>query len=66
MKFLEGDIVETKVEKEGYKAGTKGVVVHIFEGHEACVVEIWDATNYPIDTINYYFNELELVLREND
>lgn len=66
MKLLEGDIVQTKVSKEGYEAGTKGVIVHIFEDHDSCVVEIWDDTNYPIDTIDYRFSELQLILREKE
>ncbi len=66
MKLLEGDIVKTKVGKEGYKAGTRGVIVHVFEGHDACVVEIWDDTNYPIDTVDYRFSELQLVSREQE
>ena len=63
MEFLEGDIVKTTINKENYKAGTKGLIVHVYNGHDACVVELWDKTNYPIDTIDYKFSELELVLR---
>ena len=64
MKFEEGDIVKTLVDKKDFPKGSKGVVVYIYIGHPACEVEVWDETNYPIDVVFYYFNELELVLRE--
>ena len=66
MKFQEGDIVKTKVERGGYPIGTKGVIVHVSPHQDAGVVEIWNRADYPIDTVDYRFADLELVLREND
>ena len=37
MRFLKGISEKTKVKKEGYREGTNGVVIHIFEGNDTCV-----------------------------
>lgn len=63
MKILEGDIVEILVDKNEFKSGSKGLVVWIYEGHDACTVEVWDDTNYPYGVEDYYFNELKLIER---
>lgn len=39
----EYDIVKTLVEKSGFKAGTKGVVVSMYADNKACEVELWDS-----------------------
>ena len=64
MKILEGDIVETLVDKKTFKAGSKGLVVWIYDGHNACTVEVRDDTNYPCGVEDYDFNELKLIERE--
>ena len=64
MKILEGDIVETLVDKNEFKAGSKGLVVWIYEGHNACTVEVWDETNYPCGVKDYDFSELKLIERD--
>lgn len=64
MKILEGDIVETLVDKNEFKAGSKGLVVWIFAGHNACTVEVWDETNYPCGVEDYDFSELKLIERD--
>ena len=51
--------VKTLVEKDGYKAGTLGVIVSIYTFGPACEVELWDKNNYPMDVITYLFSELE-------
>lgn len=63
MKFHEGDIVRTLVDKDGFPKGSEGLVVYVYLGGPACEVEVWDKTDYPIDVVFYYFNELELVER---
>lgn len=57
----EYDLVKTLVEKYGYPKGTKGVIVGIYKGGEACNVELWDKTNYPMDVITYTTNEIEII-----
>ena len=55
----ENSRVKTLVEKEGYKAGTIGVVVSIYSSGPACEVELWDEDNYPIDVVTFRLEELE-------
>lgn len=50
--------VVTLVEKDGYPAGTNGVVVSVYSAGPACEVELWDATNYPVDVVTYRFDEV--------
>ena len=51
--------VKTLVEKNGYTAGTVGVVVSIYASGSACEVEVWDADGYPEDVITYLISEVE-------
>lgn len=64
MKFLEGDIIETLVDKKEFKAGSKGLIVWIYKGKNACTVEVWDDSNYPCGVDDYNFNELKLIERD--
>lgn len=64
MKILDGDIVETLVDKKEFKAGSKGLVVWSYDGHNARTVEVWGDTNYPCGVEDYGFNELKLIERE--
>lgn len=57
----ENDRVKTIVEKEGFPAGTTGVIVSIYSSGPACEVELWDSNNYPVDVVTYKFCELETV-----
>ena len=53
--------VKTLVEKDGFPAGTIGIVVSLYESGPACEVELWNCDSYPIDVVTYAFNELEVV-----
>ena len=55
----ENDRVKTLIEKEGYPAGTIGVVVSLYSSGPACEVELWDEDNYPVDVITYELSEIE-------
>ena len=57
----EYDKVKTLVEKNGYSAGSVGVVVSIYSTGPACEVELWDANGYPVDVVTYLFEELEVI-----
>lgn len=57
----EYDIVKTLVEKSGFKAGTKGVVVSVYADNKACEVELWDSEEYPVDVVTFLMGELEKV-----
>ena len=59
MRIEEGMAVKTLVERKGYKAGSIGVVVSIYNDGTECEVEIWDETQYPVDVVTYVFYELE-------
>ena len=50
--------VRTLVKKDGYPAGTLGIVVSIYSSGPACEVELWNSDNYPIDVVTYRFDEL--------
>lgn len=54
-------LVRTLVEKEGYKAGTMGVVVSLYSTGPACEVELQGEDKYPVDVVTYRFEELEVV-----
>ena len=57
----EYDIIKTLVEKDGFKAGSIGVVVSLYSTGPACEVEIWDNNHYPIDVVTYKYDEIELI-----
>lgn len=57
----ENDKVKTLVDKDGFSAGTLGVVVSLYSSGPACEVELWDEDNYPIDVVTYLLSEVELV-----
>lgn len=59
----EYDIIKTLVEKEGFPAGSKGIVVSLYSAGPACEVEVWDETDYPIDVVTYLFSELVVIDR---
>ena len=59
----ENDRVKTLVCKEGFPAGTVGVVVSLYESGPACEVELWDEEDYPIDVVTYKLNEIEVIPR---
>ncbi len=61
MKVKEYDKVKTLVEKDGYPAGSFGVVVSLYSTGPACEVELWDERNYPIDVVTYLLDELEVI-----
>lgn len=54
----ENDRVQTLIEKEGYPAGTIGVVVSLYSAGPACEVELWDEDDYPVDVVTYRLDEL--------
>ena len=53
--------VRTLVPKEGYPADTIGVVVSLYTSGQACEVELWDETDYPVDVVTYLLCEVEPV-----
>ncbi len=55
----EETLVKTLIEKNGFPAGTKGVVVSIYTSGPACEVEIWDENDYPVDVVTYLLSEIE-------
>ena len=57
----ENDKVKTLVDKDGFPAGTVGVVVSLYSSGPACEVELWDEDNYPIDVVTYLLSEVELM-----
>lgn len=57
----ENDKVKTLVDKDGFSAGTVGVVVSLYSSGPACEIELWDEDNYPIDVVTYLLSEVELV-----
>lgn len=57
--LTENTKVKTLIEKDGYKAGTVGVVVSIYTSGPACEVELWDENDYPVDVVTYLFSELK-------
>lgn len=54
-------LVRTLVEKQGYPAGTLGIVVDIFIDKKSCDVQLLDEHSHPGDVINYLFREIEIV-----
>ena len=59
--FKEYDRVKTLVDKEGFVAGSIGVVVGLYSTGPACEVEIWDNNNYPVDVVTYEYSEIKLI-----
>ena len=55
----ENSKVRTLVDKEGFPAGTVGVVVSLYSTGPACEVELWDEEEYPVDVVTFLLNELE-------
>ena len=41
----ENDRVKTLIEKDGYPAGTVGVVVSLYSSGLACEVELWNSSD---------------------
>jgi hypothetical protein len=54
----EDERVKTLVEKEGFPAGTIGVVVSIYSEGLRCEVELWDADEYPLDVVTFSLDEI--------
>ena len=59
--ITENTKVRTLVAKEGFPAGTIGVVVSLYSSGPACEVELWDETDYPMDVVTYLLCEVEPV-----
>lgn len=53
--------VRTRVEKDGFPAGTIGVVVSVYSSGPACEVELWDENQYPVDVVTFLMDELQVV-----
>ena len=62
--LCEYDRVRTKVEKEGFPAGTTGVVVSLYGEGAAYEVELWDEHNYPVDVVMFLEDELTVVPKQ--
>lgn len=58
--------VKTLISKNGYPAGTNGVVVSIYGEGPGCEVELWNENDYPIDVVTYTFDELVLIEISNN
>ena len=52
--------VKTLVEREGYPAGTIGIVVSLYSTGPASEVEIQNENGEPVDVVTYKLDELEL------
>ena len=59
--ITENTKVRTLVTKEGYPAGTTGVVVSLYTSGPACEVELWDEKDSPVDVVTYLLCEVEPV-----
>ena len=44
-----------------YPKGTIGVIVSLYSNGNACEVEIWDDTGYPINVVTYETNEVKVI-----
>ena len=53
--------VITRVGKQGFPAGTLGVIVSVYKTGPACEVELWDKNEIPLDVVSFLFDELEEV-----
>ena len=47
----ENQRVKTRVDKDGYPAGSVGVVVSLYSSGSACEVEVWGEDGYPEDVV---------------
>lgn len=56
----ENDLVKTLLEKDGFPAGTKGVVVSLYEDGLACEVEVWDEGDHSVDVVTFLLSEVEV------
>lgn len=55
------DRVKTLVDRDGFPAGSIGVVVSIYGDGPGCEVEIWDQSGYPADVVTYSSSELQII-----
>ena len=53
--------VRTLIEKQGFHAGTLGVIVSVYKAGPACEVELWDEKENPMDVVTFMLDELEEV-----
>ena len=54
-------LVRTLVEKQGYPAGTLGIIVDIFIDKKSCDVQLLDEHSHPAEIVNYLFSEIEVI-----
>ena len=54
-------LVRTLVEKQGYPAGTLGIIVDVFIDKKSCDVQLLDEHSHPTEVANYLFSEIEIV-----
>ena len=57
----ENQRVKTRVDKDGYPAGSVGVVVSLYSSGPACEAEVWGEDGYPEDVVTYLLEELEVI-----
>ena len=58
--FKEYTKVKTLVAKNGFPAGTTGIVVSLYGDGPACDVELLDGNSYPFDVVTYTVDDLEI------
>lgn len=51
-------LVMTIVMRDGFPAGSTGVVVSLYRSGPACEVEVWDEIGYPADIVTYLLSEV--------
>ena len=59
MKEYDRIVSITKI--ESIEVGTHGIVVYIYEWHNACEVEFFDENNQTIDVVTCRFDQLEIL-----
>ena len=57
------DLVESLVKIDNIEAGTQGVIVHVYEGHDACEVEFFDVNDETIAVVTCKFEQLKFISR---
>lgn len=57
----ENNIVVSKTKIQCIEAGTQGVIVHIYEGRNACEVEFFDENDQTIDVVTCKYDQLEIL-----
>ena len=57
------DLVESLVKIDNIDAGTQGVIVHVYEGHDACEVEFFDSNDETIAVVTCKFEQLKFISR---